>query len=371
MKLEWKTCFKVGVSAFLLFLCIHYWEGLVHTLGLLLGAATPLLIGAGVAYVVNILMSRYETWYFPRARRPLAIKSRRPMCMLLAYLSVLAVVILVTWLVVPQLIACIQLIVAELPGAFTETIKFLDRHDLLSDDLVSTLSGIDWRSRIGEIVKVVTSGLGSVVDIVVNALSSVFSGLVTGVLSIIFSVYLLYSKETLLRQFRKVGGKLLRPRWHSELRHILFVLNETFRKFIVGQCTEALILGVLCTLGMWLFRMPYAAMIGALVAFTALIPIAGAYIGAIVGAFMIMTVAPIKALVFLIFLVILQQLEGNIVYPKVVGSSIGLPGIWVLAAVTVGGGIAGIPGMLFGVPLTAALYRLLRERINTERSPLE
>jgi len=146
------------------------------------------------------------------------------------------------------------------------------------------------------------------------------------------------------------------------------VLNETFHKFIVGQCTEAVILGVLCTLGMLIFRLPYATMIGALVAFTSLIPIAGAYIGAGVGAFMIMTVSPMSALGFLIFLVILQQIEGNIIYPKVVGTSIGLPGLWVLASITVGGGLAGITGMLLGVPLTAALYRVLRERLRKERS---
>ena len=129
-------------------------------------------------------------------------------------------------------------------------------------------------------------------------------------------------------------------------------------------CLEAVIIGVLCALGMGLLRLPYATMVGALVGFTALIPVAGAYIGAGVGAFMILTVAPIKAVIFLVFLVILQQLEGNLIYPKVVGSSLGLPGIWVLAAVTVGGGIMGIGGMLLGVPLAAAAYRILRDEVN-------
>ncbi|MBQ8401314.1 MAG: AI-2E family transporter, partial [Clostridia bacterium] len=139
---------------------------------------------------------------------------------------------------------------------------------------------------------------------------------------------------------------------------------DCFHKYIVGQCTEAVILGLLCTIGMLLFQFPYASMIGALIAFTALIPIAGAYIGAGVGAFMILTVSPIKAVFFLIFIVVLQQLEGNIIYPRVVGSSIGLPGIWVLSAVTIGGGIMGIAGMLLGVPLTAALYRMLQEDLH-------
>ena len=143
--------------------------------------------------------------------------------------------------------------------------------------------------------------------------------------------------------------------------HTLQVIKESFESFIVGQCKEAVILGVLCTLGMWIFRFPYASMIGALIGFTALIPVAGAYIGAAVGAVMILTESPFKALLFIVFIVVLQQLEGNLIYPKVVGESIGLPGLWVLAAVTIGGGVMGIPGMLIGVPLVAAIYKLVGE----------
>ena len=151
---------------------------------------------------------------------------------------------------------------------------------------------------------------------------------------------------------------------YTKTKYILTVLNDCFHKYIVGQCTEAVILGVLCTLGMLLLRLPYATMTGTVVAFTALIPVAGAYIGAAVGAFMILTVSPMKAVIFLIFLVVLQQLEENLIYPRVVGSSMGLPAIWVLAAVTIGGGVMGIAGMLLGVPLAAAIYRLLREYVN-------
>ena len=152
------------------------------------------------------------------------------------------------------------------------------------------------------------------------------------------------------------------------MHYVSGILNSCFRSFIVGQCIEAVIIGVLCTIGMLIFRFPYATMVGALIGFTALIPVAGAYIGAIVGALMILSVSPIKALLFLIFIIVLQQLEDNIVYPKVVGSSIGLPGIWVLAAITVGGGVMGIAGMLLGVPLFAAAYRLLKDDVNGTRS---
>ena len=149
---------------------------------------------------------------------------------------------------------------------------------------------------------------------------------------------------------------------------MLEVLNDSFSRYIVGQCVEAVILGTLCTLGMLVLRLPYATMVGTLIAFTALIPVAGAYIGGAVGALMVFSVSPVKALIFLIFLVILQQVEGNLIYPRVVGSSLGLPAIWVLAAVTVGGGIMGIAGMLLGVPVAAALYRLLKEDVNKPQS---
>lgn len=150
----------------------------------------------------------------------------------------------------------------------------------------------------------------------------------------------------------------------AKINHILEVINNSFHLFIVGQCTEAVILGVLCAVGMLILRLPYAPMMGAVIAFTALVPIVGAFIGGAVGVFLIMMESPMQAIIFLIFLVVLQQIEGNLIYPRVVGSSIGLPGIWVLAAVTIGGGVFGIFGMLLAVPLAAAAYRLLREHIN-------
>lgn len=368
MKFDTKFFIRLTVSAFALFLGVHYWDKVLALLGGVVSAASPLLVGAIIAYLVNILLVRYETWYFPKSKTKFAAHSRRPVCMLLSYLTLVAVVVLVVSLVVPQLVACIRLILSLLPGAWNDAVAFLGEHHLLSEELANSLSAIDWQSRIGQILKVVTSGLGSVVDVVVTTVTSLFSTLLSAVIGFIFSVYLLFSKETLASQFKKLGRRMLPSAIHRELRYGVNVLNDTFRKFIVGQCTEAVILGVLCTLGMLIFRLPYATMIGALVAFTSLIPVAGAYIGAIVGAFMIMTVSPMSALGFLIFLVILQQIEGNIIYPKVVGTSIGLPGLWVLAAITVGGGLAGITGMLLGVPLTAALYRVLRERLRKERS---
>ena len=171
-------------------------------------------------------------------------------------------------------------------------------------------------------------------------------------------------KEKLGRQISLVMKTYLKPAWYSHLVYFLETLHSCFRRFVVGQCTEAVILGLLCMGGMMLLRFPYASMVGALIGFTALIPVAGAYIGAGVGAFMIFTVSPFQSLFFLIFIAILQQLEGNLIYPKVVGSSIGLPGIWVLAAVTVGGGLFGLLGVLLSVPAASVLYTLLKRDVH-------
>ena len=202
--------------------------------------------------------------------------------------------------------------------------------------------------------------MGSVLSLVSATVSTAF----TAVVSIIFSIYLLLGKEKLGRQISLVMKTYLKPAWYSHLVYFLETLHSCFRRFVVGQCTEAVILGLLCMGGMMLLRFPYASMVGALIGFTALIPVAGAYIGAGVGAFMIFTVSPFQSLFFLIFIAILQQLEGNLIYPKVVGSSIGLPGIWVLAAVTVGGGLFGLLGVLLSVPAASVLYTLLKRDVH-------
>lgn len=373
MKVQGKTCLKVGVSIFLLYLAIHYWPALAGFAASLLGAATPLIIGAMLAYMVNILMSFYERHYFPKSRKSAAGKSRRPVCMLAAFVTMIAIIALIIGLVVPELVACVQLIFAELPSALGWVAVHLEKLSFLPESVTEFLNSINWESGIQQLVELVTSGIGNVMGTVINLVSSVFSGVVTAFLSLIFAVYLLAGRDRISRQFGRLMDRYLPGSLHRKISYTLNVLNDCFHRYIVGQCTEAVILGLLCTLGMLLLRLPYATMIGALVAFTALIPVAGAYIGAGVGAFMILTVSPIKALVFLVFLVILQQLEGNLIYPRVVGSSMGLPGVWVLAAVTVGGGLMGISGMLLGVPLTAAIYRMLREDVNrhTEPEPAE
>ena len=371
MKIEWKSCLRLGVTVFLTFLAIHYWSRLTGFVGAVFGAASALILGCVIAYVLNILMSFYEKHYFPKNKSEAVQKSRRIVCLLAAILSLVAVVALVVGLVLPELAACFRLLIAEVPLAIDNVVEWMEESGLLAavmtEDAITSLTAINWQEKVTELMSVLAAGVGGMAQVAVGAVSATFSGAAKFLIGLIFAIYLLIGKETLGGQVNRLMEHYLLPSWNETIRYITGIFDNSFHKFIVGQCIEAVILGVLCIVGMTILRLPYAMMIGTLIGFTALIPIAGAYIGAGVGAFMILTVSPVQALIFLIFVVVLQQLEGNLIYPKVVGSSIGLPGVWVLAAVTIGGGLKGIPGMLVGVPVTAAIYQLVKNNLNKNK----
>ncbi len=362
--MEWKTCLRVGVSAFLLFLCFTYWSAVSGFLGTALGAAAPLLLGCAVAYVLNILMSFYERHYFPKSGKAAIRKSRRSVCLVASLVTLAVVAAVLIRLVVPELTSSVKMLIAQVPGAIDSLLEWLAERDILTGDLFNSLRGVNWQNRIQQIVSAVLSGATSMMGTAVNVVTLVASGAVTAVVGLIFALYLLAGKERLGHQCDRALRRYTKEDFYTRFRYVLSVMDDCFHRFIVGQCTEAVILGVLCAIGMALLRLPYAAMIGSVIAFTALIPVAGAYIGGAVGVFLILMDSPMKAVIFLVFLIILQQLEGNLIYPRVVGSSMGLPAIWVLAAVTISGGIMGIAGMLLGVPLASALYRLVREDVN-------
>lgn len=364
MKSDSKKYLKMGVAAFLLFLAIYYWKPFTKIVGVALRAATPLLMGCVIAYIVNILMSFYERHYFPNQKSAGIRKSARPVCMIGSFVTVFIVLALVIRLIVPELISCIQLLFAEVPKVMQSIADFITKADILPENIENSLQGIDWDSALSKIFKVLSSGIGSTVNFAVGAVSSVVGTTMNLVIGAIFSIYLLLGKERLQSQVEKILTAYVRPSWNEKLHYVLSVANGCFHKYIVGQCTEAVILGALCAVGMMIFRFPYAVMTGAVIGVTALIPVAGAYIGGAVGFLLILSKSPMQAILFLVYLVILQQLEGNLIYPRVVGSSIGLPGIWVLATVTVGGGVLGIGGMLLGVPLAATLYQLLSSEVN-------
>lgn len=365
MKFDIRTCLRIGITLFLTYLAINYWDKVSVAI---ISAAAPIIIGFIIAYLVNIIMCAYERIYFKKSKKKFVNKSRRPVCMIAAFLTVLAVIALVIGLVVPEFISCIQVLIEKLPAAITKAIERLSKIEFISDEVITSLSGINWQDKISQLLGIASTGVTNLVGVVITSVTAVFSGIVTGFLSLIFAIYFLLGKNKLIGQGIRVLKHYLAENWYKKIKYLIKVFNDSFHRYIVGQCIEAVILGVLCTVGMLILRLPYATMIGALIAFTALIPIVGAFLGAGVGAFMILTEDPIKALIFVIFIVVLQQLEGNLIYPKVVGSSIGIPAIWVLAAVTIGGGVFGIAGMLIFVPLTAAIFRIVREDLNKKRA---
>lgn len=381
MKFGWKNCFRICVSVFLLYLAMTYWELVAGVIKTILGASSPIFIGFAIAYVLNLLMSFYEKHYFTKKREPKKDKkpsklnfskfidgSRRPVCLVASILTLLVIIAVVVWIVIPELVQAVSFLVSEIPPLISKLLNTEFVQKALAPETIDQLRAIDWKTYITKIAETLGSGLGSAVDVVFSAISSVISALVTVFISIIFAVYMLTSKEGMLHQSKRLLKNYLKPSWVNKILHFFDVLNSSFRNYVVGQCTEAIILGLLCIIGMAIFQFPYAMMVGTLIGFTALIPVAGAYIGAAVGCIMILTVSPIKALLFLIFIVILQQLEGNIIYPKVVGSSLGLPAMWVLAAVTIGGGLMGVLGMLLGVPVVATIYRLVCEDMEKRES---
>lgn len=370
MRIEWKTCLRVGVSAFLLYLAIYYWTGAANLVMLAVSAAFPLVLGGVIAYVANILMSFYERKI--RCKKKLWQKARRPVCMLLAFITVVAALVLLIQLIIPQLISCFGVLIEALPGAIESLYNWLEETFSISTWMEGRLDTLpsgetDWESIINKLSGVLLNGVGGAMNAVVAVTTSVVDGVITLFLSLIFAIYILTGKEKLASQFDRLFQRVLGEARCAKVEAVLHILNDCFHNYIVGQCLEAVILGSLCAVGMMLLRLPYALMIGALVGVLALIPIAGAYIGAAVGAVMIFSVSPIQAVIFLVFLVVLQQIEGNLIYPKTVGSSLGLPGIWVLASVTIGGSVMGVLGMIIFVPLTAAVYRLLGVYVRGEK----
>lgn len=377
MKFNYKKLLPYGLFILAIYAAIRYWDWAEGIIGMLFRASGPLILGALAAYIVNILMSFYEREMTklsklrkkpsPSAHKP--CRWIRPVCLLLAFVTVLAVLALVVGTIVPELQSCFIVLLKALPKAITAAAAWLEENLHISGLLASM--NIDWitdstqlQDMITKLVNMTLYGAGSVMNLVFSATSVVVSSAVTVFLGLVFMVHLLVGKEKLIGQFSRLTDHFFPARFVGRMRYVLHMLNESFHSYIVGQVTEAFILGGLCAVGMLIFQLPYAVMIGALIGVTALIPIAGAYIGGAVGFIMIFSVSPLKAVLFVVYLVILQQIEGNLIYPRVVGSSLGLPGIWVLAAVTVGGGLMGIVGMLLAVPLTAAAYKMLREKLN-------
>ena len=364
-KIQIKKYCIIGVIAAVVCLFVRNVEQVIGAGKAVIAAAVPLLLGIVIAYILNLLLKKMEEIYFPKSKNPKVIKIRRPVCIVLSFAALVLILMLLVNLVVPELVSAIQLMVEEIPPAAEAVRLWAIENSGEIPQIQEKLQNIniDWEAAIRKVLEVVVSGAGGIFTSVVSVVGSLFGTIARLLIGTIFAIYLLSAKEILEKQGDDLLRAYVKPEMREKIFYVAKTVHETFSSFIVGQLTEAVIIGSLCALGMTLLKMPYAVMTGTVVGVTALIPVVGAYIGAAVGAFMVFTVNPVQALAFVVFLIVLQQLEGNLIYPKVVGSSIGLPGMWVLAAVTIGGGVFGIGGMLFGVPITAACYKLLERDV--------
>lgn len=359
------------------------------------GILFPFIMGAVIAFILNIPMTAIEKKLFrvngenaavpvetqqaEHAENPsgregktkntltkIKNKMARPVSMVLSILFVLAIITIVLVVVIPQLGKTIDSVSAGMAEFWPKAQEWLeeifgDRKEIM--DYIDSLE-FDWQGWLNQIKDFALSGAGNVISYTMSATMMVINGVMTFFIAFIFSLYVLMQKENLSRQCKKVINAFFSQKVVDKICYICSLSHKTFSRFITGQCLEALILGTMFFISMTIFRLPYALLVGVLIAFTALIPIVGAFIGCFVGAFLILMVNPMQAVFFVILFLVLQQIEGNLIYPHVVGNSVGLPSIWVLFAVTVGGKLFGIAGMLMFIPLMSVLYTLFREWVN-------
>lgn len=353
----------------LLILGIIYSENLMGVGTLLIVFLQPFIYGGAIAFVVNIPMKAIEKLLFSKAKGKIAEKLRRPLSLVLSLLAIVFTVTLVIITVVPQIGKTLVEIGNQIPIFLYEATNWLEKQFAAYPQVLSQISQLetlelDWQGIVTSIINFMKNGIGSVLSSTFSVASSIVGGAVNLVISFIFAIYLLSQKEKLSNQASRLLTAYCPNKTHGFITKVLGLLNRNFSNFISGQCLEAVILGLMFVIVMSIFQLPYAVLIGVLIAFTALIPIVGAFIGCAVGVFLILIDDPIKAIWFLILFLIIQQIEGNLIYPQVVGNSVGLPSIWVLVAVSIGGSMLGVVGMLIFIPLTSTAYALIRDDVN-------
>ena len=332
----------------------------------LMGLLSPFLLGAAIAFILNVPMRGIEA-------KLVKIKSdglRRATAILLTLLAFVVVIVGVVLLLVPQIGATFEILAPKMVAFFQRIQESILGFLKENPDLLNTVSSfVDLEKlNLGGIIEKTMNLLGNSMSSIATSTLSVVGGItgamVDGLIGLVFAFYCLASKETLGRQGKKLLYAFLPERVSDEILRILALTNRTFSSFISGQCMEACILGGMFAVTLFILRMPYVTLISVLIAVTALIPLVGGFIGCFFGAFFILVNNPMQALIFVIVFLVLQQIEGNLIYPKVVGGSIGLPGMWVLAAVTIGGDLMGVVGMFLMIPLSSVVYTLLREITN-------
>ncbi|WP_101697634.1 AI-2E family transporter [Clostridium minihomine] len=356
-----KLLFIILFTVGLIFALFHL-DHVSSLVSYVLAVFGPFLVGICIAYVLNILVRIFEEKIFAPLNKKgwkFWLKIRRGISILLAFsvLSLFLNVIIV--FIVPEFISSLHFFSDNLPSYIKQFSNWITEivNRFNQDASTQDLFKIDWTKPLERVTKTVSDLAGSLVSVTI----SVASGVISFILSIIFSIYLLFGKERLLRNIRRVLYAFFPKERVQKIVAVGSLANRIFKGFVTGQMTEAVIIGTLCYIGMMVMGLPYAILISVVISITSLVPILGAYLGGAVGAFVLLMIDPIYSLWFLIFLILLQQFEGNVIYPRVVGSSIGLPGLWVMLAILICGNLFGIGGILLGVPLFSVFYALLRQ----------
>ena len=336
----------------------------VDFLGFILNIIFPFLLGGAIAFILNVPMSFLESKIFGNKNidgRP-AQKFARPCSLTLTILGVIGIIALVMFVVIPQLGSTFVGLGKTIQDFTPVAMAWIEELFHNNQEIMTLLEdfNMDWDKILDGFAAFFKNGAGSVLDTTMSAAKSIISSVTTFFIAFVFSCYILLQKEKLRVQVQKIFYAYLPKKIVEKVLDICSLTYRTFASFLAGQCVEALILGMMFLVTMWILRLPYALLVGVLIAFTALIPIFGAFIGCIVGAFLILMVNPVKAITFVAMFLVLQQVEGNLIYPKVVGNSVGLPSIWVLAAVSIGGSLMGVVGMLVFIPLVSVVYILFR-----------
>ena len=355
---------------FTIVILIAFWNYAIifEWIGFAFGIIFPFLLGGAIAFVLNVPMNFLEDKLFRNKYlrdKKVARKLARPVCLVLTIAIVIGVVVLVMFVVIPELTKTIISLGMTIRAFVPDAQRFLEDLFTNNSEVSKWLSdlNLDVDKLMDSAMSFFQNGAGNVLNSTMSAIGSIVSGVTTFVIAFVFACYVLLQKEKLRVQVTKVMYAFLPEKRVEWCMEVCSLTAKSFSSFLTGQCVEALILGMMFFIVMSILNMPYTLLVAVLIAFTALIPIFGAFIGCVVGAFLILMVDPLQALVFVIMFLILQQIEGNMIYPKVVGKSVGLPSIWVLAAVTIGGNLMGIVGMLIFIPIVSVIYTLFRASV--------
>lgn len=367
MKNKVKESLIVGTYIVVLAFLLLNVKGVTMVLGNIIVIIKPIIIALAMAFVLNILMRIFENkvfFFLDKQKSKFLRNLKRPLSILATFLFVIGMIVGITLFVIPQFIESLSTLIDAVPGYLNSFEAMLDKH-LSSIELMKVIqdSVIDaWKEVLQVVGQLIGKSVTGILSVTVNITNMIFNFVV----ALVLAIYLLANKEKLILQSKKLLFAFLKRDVVEKILEVGRLTNVTFSSFIGGQCTEAIILGILCFIGMNIFKMPYALLISVLISVTSLIPVFGAFIGTIPAVFIILIINPIKAIWFVIFIIVLQQLEGNIIYPKVVGSSVGLSAIWVMVAITVGGSAFGLIGMLIGVPTVSVIYQLVSNATNNK-----